>query len=294
MTGGTGFIGRWIVKSLEDRGAEVVICSSAPAGRIGGNSVHADLLHEGQADRIVAEIRPDIIVHAAWCVEHGKFWTAPENLDWIAASLRLVRAAKTHGVRRFVGIGTCFEYAFPEQGDCSEFDTPLRPTTLYGIAKDALRRVIEEFAGNELEFAWTRPFYLFGPFEHPDRLAASVAIRLLQKQPAPLSSGTAIRDFMDVRDAGEALAMVALSPVQGAINIGSGVGMSIAQIAQAIRQAAGEGTIQIGALPDREGEPARIVADVGRLRREVGYAPHVDLRERLGETFRWWQERVGR
>ncbi|WP_413992878.1 NAD-dependent epimerase/dehydratase family protein [Labrys okinawensis] len=292
VTGGTGFVGSWIVKSLEERGVEVVVCTRKTQRAGGSKFLTADLLRPAAVEEMLAQTKPDIVLHAAWCVDHGKFWNTPANLDWVTATLRLLQAAKRHGVRRFVGVGTCFEYAWPTESDCKEATTPIQPTSLYAVTKDATRRMIEEYsAGNQLECAWGRLFYLFGPNEHPDRLASSVAIKLARNEPAPLSSGRAIRDFMDVRDAGAALAALAVSSVVGAVNIGSGEALRIVDLARALQRAAGgAGQLNVGVLPDRANEPPRIVADVGRLHSEVGYHPSVSVRERLVETYFWWQQ----
>jgi nucleoside-diphosphate-sugar epimerase len=218
LTGASGFVGRATIPGLVRRGAEVHAVSRRKLDRKEVKQWHrADLLEPGTAAAIVRQIRPDVILHLAWMVEHGSFWTSPLNLDWIAASLALARAGADAGVKRIVGVGTCFEYEFPANGDCDEEGTPLRPTTLYGVAKDATRRVLQAFSSEaDLSFAWGRLFYLYGPGEAPERLVASVARALAAGKPAPCASGRPVRDFMDVRDAGEALAALALSGVTGA------------------------------------------------------------------------------
>ena len=65
--------------------------------------------HEGVA--LLREVRPTLLIHAAWFVEHGRFWTAPENQDWLEASDRLARAFVEGGGRRILGVGSCAEYA---------------------------------------------------------------------------------------------------------------------------------------------------------------------------------------
>ena len=103
-----------------------------------------DLLEAGTASRIVKAVRPDVILHLAWNVEHGKFWSSENNLDWQNSTLELARAASEVGIRRFVGVGTCFEYGWPEFADCDETATPLTPTSLYAVTKDSTRRILED------------------------------------------------------------------------------------------------------------------------------------------------------
>jgi len=295
VTGATGFVGRWATSALAARGAEVVRLSrTALQGGNGGPVVAVNLLDPNAIRRVVNEVRPDIVLHLAWDVSHGRFYQAAANLDWLAASVHLARAAIDAGVSRIVGVGTCVEYSPPENDDCDEDTTPAEPNTLYGISKEALRRVISRYAAeNGFSFAWARLFSLFGPFEDARRLVPSVSIQLARGLPAELSSGRALRDFMDVRDVGEALAMLTLSDVTGTVNVGSGRAVSIGAIADQLAEIAGRSDlIRRGTLPDRPDEAPRIVAATRRLNTEVGYPAPRPLRDSLAEAYNWWQDQA--
>src|SRR5690606_29629659 len=126
-------------------------------------------------------------------------------------------------------------------------------------------------------FAWGRLFFLYGPQEAQNRLVASVAHALAQGDAAECSDGLVIRDFMDVRDAGAALSALALADVEGSVNIASGEAVSIAEVVTKMGQLAGHPElVRLGARANRTGEPPRIVAEVGRLRDEVGFTPSRD------------------
>jgi nucleoside-diphosphate-sugar epimerase len=259
-----------------------------------GHPISVDLLDPKSVRKMVVDIRPNTVLHIAWDVSHEQFYQAAVNLDWVAASIQLARAAVDAGVSRIVGVGTCFEYAAPDKGDCDEQMTPAEPTTLYGISKDAVRRVIAGYTLQQgVSFAWARLFHMFGPFEDSRRLVPSVSLRLARGLPASLSSGLALRDFMDVRDVGEALATLTLSNVTGTVNIGSGRAVSIDEIANHLSEIAGRSDlIQRGALPDRPNEAPRIVAATRRLTTEVGYSPSRPLREGLVDAYNWWLDRT--
>jgi nucleoside-diphosphate-sugar epimerase len=135
---------------------------------------------------------------------------------------------------------------------------------------------------------------MYGPEENEGRLVASVASRLARGEPAPLSQGRAVRDFLHVRDVGAALAAVTLSEMTGPINIASGTGVGIREIATTLGRIAGRpDLLRIGELPDRAGEPARIVGTVRRLHEETGFSPIFGLEEGLAEVYDWWTARVG-
>lgn len=286
-------MGRAAIAPLLAAGADLhVVSRSASEASLGGTWHSADLLNADEVRRLVFSVKPDLVLHLAWCVEHGLFWKDPANLDWVAASTCLARTAAEVGTTRFVGVGTCYEYDWPETDNCSERNTPLAPHTLYDVSKDALRRMLEVFcADNRMSFAWARLFFLYGPGEAQGRLVSSVARAMARGERADTSRGLAIRDFMDVRDAGSALAQLALSKIDGAINIASGEGLRISDLVERIGKAAGRSDlVNLGALPDRAAEPPRIVADTWRMREELAFKPAIDLEQGLRDALNYWRE----
>jgi nucleoside-diphosphate-sugar epimerase len=170
----------------------------------------------------------------------------------------------------------------------------LAPTTYYGVCKDATRRVVEGLAERaDLSLAWGRIFFLYGPREDPRRLVASVARALVAGERAPTSAGTQRRDFLHVDDVAGAFAALLHGDVGGAVNIASGEAVTVRSIAEQLAASAGRpDLLEVGALPDRAGDPRLIVADVGRLRGEVGFRPSFSLVDGLAATVSWWAERV--
>jgi nucleoside-diphosphate-sugar epimerase len=287
LTGASGVLGRALVAPLAAQGALHAAARRIPPDAAGAIWHAADLLDEGAARALIRDIRPTLLVHAAWYVAHGAFWTAPENEAWVEASDALAAAFVAAGGRRMLGIGSCAEYALSDGADAAPWPEARRidPATAYGRAKADLAARLARRGGFEL--AWARLFLLFGPGEHPDRLVPSVARALAEGREAPLASGRPVRDFASTRFLGQGLAALAGSRVTGPVNVASGEGRSIADVARVLGQAAGrEALLRLGALPDRPGEVPVMVADVGRLRREVGFdAPPMvehDLRALLG------------
>ena len=292
VTGASGFVGRACVPALTALGCEVIAASRRPGPPAPGVEwTTVDLMAPGEAARLGREAGADTLLHLGWTVAPGRFWTDPANFDWIGATLELVRAAAEAGARRVVGVGTCFEYDWPAEGDCHELTTGLRAHTLYDAAKDACRRAVEAYAAQEgIAFAWGRLFYLYGPREDPARLVPGLARSLIAGEPARLSSGRVVRDYMDVRDAAGALALLAVQALEGPINIATGEGVSIAALAREMADLAGRPDLcRLGDLADRSGEPPRIVADVSRQSGDLGFTPSIPLRQGLGDALAYWR-----
>jgi nucleoside-diphosphate-sugar epimerase len=168
ITGGGGFIGQRCLPLLEALEYEVHAVSRAPrAGKTQRVTWHnADVLEKTAVAELVAHVRPTHLLHLAWYTEHGKFWSAVENLQWVGASIALFENFAAAGGTRMVATGTCAEYAPPDGAPCSETSTPLVPATLYGACKHATRVVFEAFARQmSLSAAWGRIFFPYGPGE---------------------------------------------------------------------------------------------------------------------------------
>jgi nucleoside-diphosphate-sugar epimerase len=195
--------------------------------------------------------------------------------------------------------GSCAQYDWADEaigpsGVASETATPRRPATLYGRAKQATTDVLEAWSAEVgLSYATALLFFPYGPFEQPERLVPSVTRSLLAGETARVTAGVRVRDFVHVEDCGAALAALVDGDVAGAVNVGSGRGSSVADVATAIARIVGrEELLAIGALPPSD-EGSRVVAATTRLRDEVGVAPRYELETGLRDTVEWWRRTLG-
>ncbi len=301
MTGGSGFVGLPTLRALAAGDHEIYALTTRaePVAVPGVKWRRLDLGggggDVGHLEGLLEELRPEGLLHLAWYVEHGRFWEAPENVVWVERSLRLLRAFVDAGGRRAVMLGTCAEYDWTSaDGPLRETEAPLTPATLYGIAKDALRRLAEAYAARqEVELAWGRLFFIYGPREPAGRLVPSVIRSLLDGAIAETTSGTQRRDFLHVDDVAGATAALLGSSVTGPVNIASGRAVAVSELVDLIATAVGRPElVRAGALPDRAFEPPLLVADAGRLTREVGYSPRWTLADGIADTVGWWREQV--
>ena len=162
-------------------------------------------------------------------------------------------------MRRFIGIGTCFEYDIT-QGMLS-VQTPLQPLTPYAGAKVAAFMALSQWLPHQvIEFAWCRLFYLYGEGENARRLVPYLRKQLAAGEPAELTSGNQIRDFLDVREAGRMIVETALSKKLGAVNICSGIPITVRQLAEQIADEYGHrDLLKFGVRPDNLVDPSCVV-----------------------------------
>jgi nucleoside-diphosphate-sugar epimerase len=285
VTGASGFVGRHALAPLAARGFEV-----HTAGRTACPAAiwhESDLLAPGEAERVMAEVKPSHLLHLAWDATPGSYWTSDDNLRWTATSLALLLAFQQQGGSRAVMAGTCAEYDWSHEV-LSETATPLRPRLLYGTCKDALRRAAESFcAQHGVSFAWGRLFYLYGPGEKTGRLVPLVVNTLSEGRELAFSEGRLERDFLHTADAGDAFAALLDSDVSGAVNIASGETVTLRSVVERLAAALGKSNlVRFGARPEPVGEPLRLAADVTRLRGEVAWTPTRTLEAGLADVLK--------
>lgn len=293
LTGATGFIGRQCLSLLLANSDEVhAVSSKDEDGRHQEVCWHrADLLDTDQVSDLIQRVQPTHLLHFAWTVVPGKFWTSLDNFKWVQASLTLIQEFASSGGQRVVIAGTCAEYDW-KYGYCSEAVTPLSPATVYGICKNALRAMVDAFTKQTgLSFAWGRIFCLYGPYEHPDRLISFVIRSVLEGKRVPCSLGTQLRDYLHVQDVADAFVSLLSSDVQGPVNIGSGCPVSLKEIIAGItNEVGGQELIDLGMKSSPVGDPNFLIADVTRLSEEVCWRPTYDLDRGLAHTISWWKE----
>jgi len=249
-----------------------------------------DLLHSGDLAQPLRSIKPDVCIHLGWYAKPGEYIQASANIDLMAATLKLASLLREAGCRRFVGVGTCFEYD-TDAGYLSE-RTPLRPTFLYSAAKASTFMTLSNLPVTDMTVSWARLFYLYGPFENERRLVPSVIRALLRGDEARCTSGEQVRDFLHVEDVASALWAVARSSIVGPVNIGSGSPVTVARLVTLIGEIAGRpDLIRLGALAQGKGDPRFVCADNQRIQVEASWRPKLDLRNGLRDTIEWWRSR---
>lgn len=279
VTGAAGFIGAHVVRQLLAGGHEVLalLRPGTATGRLSDVAarvvlVPCDLSDTEELARALDVLAPQAIIHAAWYARPADYLESPENLASLDATSSLVRLARAAGCPRFVGVGTCLEYAdLPRP---RREDDPCDPASLYALSKLAafhLGRALTRRTGTT--FAWARVFHPYGPGEDSARVLPSVAAALRSGTAIELSSCLQQRDPVRVEDVASALVLLASSSAEGPFNVCGGPGIPLRELLEELGRRLGRPELLLfGHRPDRAGEPSCLVGDPGRLR-SLGWQP---------------------
>ncbi|MCB1333507.1 MAG: NAD(P)-dependent oxidoreductase [Roseivivax sp.] len=282
VTGATGLIGRHVVPALRAAGFEVVVLGrrSVP----GATHVPTDLLDGPARDRAVAQAGASHLIHLAWNDQPQGRWSTPENLDWAAATLSLVRSFARAGGRRAVCVGSCAEYDW--SSPVLHESSPLRPGTLYGKAKAACGELLTAAAPEMgLGLVWARPFFIYGPGEPPGRLLGDLAEGLRAGTRVACTDGLQERDFLHAADVAGALVHLLRSDIAGPVNVASGKAVAVRDLIATAAELLGRpDLVDLGARPRPADDPPRIEADIARLE-ATGFRPRFDLRSGIADSL---------
>ena len=316
VTGGAGYIGGTVTRSLLAGGHSVTIydslCHSKPSAVASG----ADFVEGDLADRTLLEKtlilgRFQGVMHFAALIEAGESMQRPEIYfrNNTAGSLTLLEAMLATGHDRLVFSSTAACYGEPVSTPILE-DAKLEPTNAYGESKLLVEHMLRWF--NQIHgfrYASLRYFNVAGAIEgygeahepesHLIPLILDVALgrRASIKifgQDYPTHDGTCIRDYIHVKDLADAhlLALAALEKNDRLIyNIGNGQGFTVREVIDSVRRVTGR-PITVEECPRREGDPAVLVASSEKIKQELGWQPKfADLDTIIASAWEWHQKR---
>lgn len=285
VTGATGFIGSAFSKLALTRGHEVggmMLPAEKPSPLVPA-SERMRWITGTLADlpwREIESFKPDACIHFAWIATPGVYLESPENEKHLEWSLNLARRLKGIGLRQFIGVGTCIEYKITD-APLNEDTTPVDPTTLYSRCKNVLRETLEAEARKDgTHFCWGRIFYPYGVGEHPDRLCSALIRKLTRGEKLVLKTPHSTKDYIYIEDLAAAILLTVEKQFTGTINWGTGVGISVREIADQIATMLGRPDLVENADPLQTDPLGCVVADAKKLR-ELGWKPAYSLRQGL-------------
>jgi len=284
VTGATGFIGSAFVQRAATAGHSIgamvrhLDAAVAQLGHLPNVTFLAGSLAAPPWDAITA-FAPETCLHSAWIATPGVYLESPANTEYAQWTVEFAKGLRDQGLRHFVGLGTCIEYDTRSASRALiEDETPLHPTSLYARMKNTTRAALaDELDHSATTFAWARIFFPYGPDEHPQRLCSSLIRQLRKGETARLQRPSNTNDYIFIDDVAAGLLAIIEQKAEGPVNVGTGSGVTVAELAHTIRNLLQERGDIVGQIEEAQNAPADyIVADATRLR-SAGWSPRFSL-----------------
>lgn len=291
ITGAAGFVGAATTQVALASGHEVhALTRRANPPRLaalnGNLTKHvADLSDATAVNRVLDDIKPDIVIHSAWEGVGGTLRAGDIQFENIRTSMTLIDAAISSGARKFVGIGSQAEYGRYDRR-IAETDLP-RPTMLYGAAKLSAYHLTRQRAREAgMAFAWLRLFSVYGPDDNPNWLIPSVAASLLRGISPECTLGTQCWDYLHIDDVAVGTLAAAVTPdATGLFNLSSGEPVTVRAIIERLRDLVAPGlAINFGSIPFGPDQVMHLEGDNSRLKAATGWNPVVKTLEGLADV----------
>jgi len=305
VLGGAGFLGSHLTEALLARGRAVRVFDRLHADlkNLEGLSGDWELLtgdFMNEADQREALAEASVVFHLISTTIPS---TSNENPVYdvetnLIPTVKLLEAARAAGVETIVFVssgGTV--YGKPQSLPLRE-DHPTEPRVSYGIVKLAIEKYLRLYTHQHgIAHRILRLSNPYGPRQDPRGAQGAAAVFLGKAHRGETitiwGDGSVVRDYLYVTDAIEGVVQAAESGSgSSTYNIGSGTGVSLNELVEAIRAVAGR-EVRVEHVPGRPFDVPANVLDVSRARRDLGWEPRVSLQEGLSRTWAWLDEASG-
>ncbi|GBE18162.1 UDP-glucose 4-epimerase [archaeon BMS3Abin16] len=299
VTGGAGFIGRWVVKKLLDEHEVIVLDNLINGGRDNIKEfienpdfsfIHDDILNNKAVNAAFDDV--DLCIHSAAQINVQESLDSPEKAfkNNVIGTYNVLEACRKNGAK-LVLMGTCMVYDIASLGSINE-DHSLKPASPYAGSKVAAEELaMSYFHGYGLPVVVVRPFNTYGPFQKSNMEGGVVSIfirRYLEGKKLQIyGDGTQTRDLLYVEDCADFIVKSALSEraVGEVINAGTGKDVSINDLAMMICN--DEDMIEHMLHHHPQAEIQKLVCDNSKARKLLGWEPETSLKEGIEKTMEW-------
>ncbi|MHB1986824.1 MAG: GDP-mannose 4,6-dehydratase [Acidimicrobiales bacterium] len=288
VTGGAGFVGRWLTEHLQDRGDSVVTVDA-----------EVDVTDHSAVLASIGSVQPDVVYHLAGLAHVGRSWSDPTptfTVNAIGTLNVLEGAARCQPSPRVIVVSSAEVYGAAGEGPVCE-EAPLRPVSPYAASKVAAEFLaLQAFLGRGVPTVRARPFNHVGPGQAPDFVVSALAKRIVAAERSgggevSVGSLDVERDFTDVRDVVRCYRLLAERGVPGeAYNVASGRAVRIQEIADRLAALA---LCRVKLVRDENlVRPVDVPVFLGDTRKAemiTAWAPEIPLEQTLGDVLQYWR-----
>jgi len=315
ITGGAGYIGSFMVKSLLDEGHEVTVIDNLERGHREAVDARAkffktDIRSIDEMEKIFVEYEFEAIIHFAGLISVEESTRNPQLYEEVNVdgSRNLFSTAIKHGVKRFIFSSTAAVYGNPEIVPIPE-NHAKNPTSPYGRTKLRVEEILSELREKdpEISFSCLRYFNAsgaaldgsMGEAHEPETHIIPLAIRAVKESKSfnlygtdyDTPDGTCLRDYIHILDLIEAhkLALKKITDEKGGYfyNVGTGIGISNLEVVEMVEKVSGL-KMKIEEADRRSGDADRLIADATKITNELGFNPkYSDLNTIAESAWKW-------
>jgi GDP-4-dehydro-6-deoxy-D-mannose reductase len=291
VTGGRGFVGRWLTSHLEKEGDEVIATGE-----------EVDVTDAAAVRRSFDEVRPEAVYHLAGWASVGSSWGDPSGVFQVnaAGAVHVLDAARRlDPAPRVLVVSSAEVYGRvgPDRLPLAE-DEPVDPVSPYAASKVAAEVAARQFAaGFGLGVVVARPFNHIGPGQGPGFVVSDLARRIVEAERSgavalEMGNPTPRRDLTDVRDVVRAYRLLVLHGHDGATyNVCTGRDVVIGELAQRLIDLSGVAlTLSAGTVELRPIDVPVLRGDAASIRAATGWEPEIPLDETLRDVLAFWRD----
>jgi len=317
VTGGVGYIGSHMSALLGELGHEVLVYDNLSAGHrdalLSGRLVVGDLADRRLLEATVREFAPQAVIHFASSIQVAESVSDPLKYydNNVVNSIGLLQILVKLGVNHVVFSSSAAVYGQPEQALISE-DSTIRPINPYGSSKACIEQVLQDVSRSHgvrsvslryFNAAGADPLARIGERHDPETHLIPLALMTARGKRKAMAingtdyatpDGTCLRDYVHVVDLAEAHRVALQYLFDGGasdvFNCGYGHGYSVREVVDAAKKISGK-DFQVHESGRREGDPASLVADSGKINRILGWKPKYDDLEYIIKTAWEWEKK---